>query len=304
MAVVIPVTTKGSIEWIEEDRFVETWGTFPTNPAMKAIGLVSPFEPHAGRILKENSYLPAHDDVDDLMKARNMQVGGELSGKFSYYPQDWNLLQYATGDAAGLDATVDSLSLLSFVDNQYTVIKGSMITEYTINIPAEDWVKIDVSYIAGDVADPSGVDPTGAGSHASEAAGDPFLWAGLENLFFDGSDTPTTAFTDVVGDITVSIKNDWDLPVHGDSTMWTKAAGPVLKSRSIDVSLGMIWADVESFWAIMKASTKQNLKFTLGSKTFIIKGLIVPELNLKQDPEDYIGETVNFASDRVDMVIS
>lgn len=303
MAVVVPVTTKGSIEWIGEDRFgANPWGTFPGTAAMKAIGLVSPFEPHVGRVLKENSYLPAHDDVTDLMKARNMQVGGEVSGKFSYYPQDWDLLPYATGDVAGLDATVDSLSFLSFVDDQYTAITGSMISEYTINIPAEDWVKIDVSYIAGDVADPSGVDP--ATSHAAEAAGDPFLWAGLTGLFFDDTATPTAAFTDVVGDITVSIKNDWDLPVHGDSTMWTNAAGPVLKSRSIDVSLGMIWADVESFWAIMKASTKQNLKFTLGSKTFIIKGLIVPELNLKQDPEDYIGETVNFASDRVDMVIS
>jgi hypothetical protein len=269
---------------------------------MKVIGLVSPFEPHYGRVLKENSYLPAHPDVNDLMKSRTLQVGGELSGKFSYYPQSWDLIEYATGDAAGLDATVDSLSLLSFVDSQYTLIKGAMITDYTINIPAEDWVKVDVSYIAGDVADPSGVDP--ALSHAAEAAGNPYLWSGLSALKFGSADPPVSDFTDIVGDMKLSIKNDWELPVHADSTMWTKAGGPVLKKREIEVSLHMTWADVESFWDIMKDSTKQNLKFTLGGTTFTVKGLIVPELNPKQDPEDYINETVTFETDRVDLVMA
>ena len=305
MTVVIPIATKGSIEWKEEDRFVGgDWGSLQATPAMKAIGLVSPFDPHYGRVLKENSYLPAYEDVDDLMKSRTLQVGGEVSGKFSYYPQNWDLIEYATGDAAGLDATVDSLSLLSYVDSKYTLITGAMVTDYTINIPAEDWVKVDVSYIAGDVADPSGVDPAAAGTHASEAAGNPFLWSGLSALKFGSADPPVSDFSDIVGDIKLSIKNDWDLPVHGDSTMWTKAGGPILKKRTLEVSLGMTWADVDSFWSIMKASTKQNLKFTLGAKTFTVKGLIVPELNPKQDPEEYIGETVSFATDRVDLVIA
>ena len=303
MAVVIPVSTKGSIEWLEEDRLGGggTWGTLQS-AAMKVIGLVSPFDPHYGRKLVENSYLPAFPDVTDLMKTRTLQVGGELSGKFSYYPQSWDLIEYATGDAAGLDSTVDSISLLSYLDAQYTLTTGAMITEYVINIPVEDWVKVDVSYIAGDVADPSGVDP--ALSHASEAAGDPFLWSGLSDLKFGSADPPVSDFTDIVGDMKLAIKNAWDLPVHGDSTMWTNAGGPVLKSRSIEVSLHMTWADVESFWDIMKASTKQNLMFTLGGKTFKVIGLIVPELNPKQDPEDYINETITFATDRVDLVIS
>jgi hypothetical protein len=303
MAVVTPVATKGSVEVLGEDRLgAGTWGSLLASGAMKAIGLVSPFEPHYARILKENTYLPAYADVNDLMKSRNLQVGGELTGKFSYYPQDWDLLEYATGDAAGLDATVDSLSILSFVDSKYTLTLGSMVTDYTIKIPVQDWVQIDVSYKAGDVADPSGVDP--ATTHAAEASGNPFLWSGVSNLKFDANDPPTTEFTDVVGEIILSIKNDWDLPVHGDSTMWTHAAGPILKSRKIEASLGMIWGNVDSFWDIMKASTKQNLRFTIGAKTFDVKGLIVPELNLTQNPEDYIGETINFVSDRVDLVMS
>ena len=299
MTVVIPVSTKGSVEWIEEDRFVGGgWGTFPTNPAMNAIGLVSPFDPHYGRKLTTNSYLPAHDDVEDLMKERTLQVGGELSGKFTYYPQNWDLIPYVTGDASGLDATVDSIALLSYLDGLYTATTGVMITDYTINIPAEDWVNIDVSYIAGDVADPSGADP--ASSHAAEAAGNPYLWSGLSGLKFGD---PVAAFTDVVGTIKLAIKNDWDLPVHGDSTMWTKAAGPVLKARHIEVSIDMVWESVNSFWDIMKDSTKQNLEFILGAKKFTVQGLIVPELNLKQDPEDYIGETITFATDRPDLVM-
>lgn len=302
MAVVIPVATKGSIEWIEEDRLIAgTWGTLPALATMKAIGLVAPFDPHYGRVLKTNSYLPAHDDVDDLMKERTLQTGGELSGKFSYYPQNWDLIEYATGSATGMDSTVDSISLLSYLDSKYTLTTGAMISDYTINIPVEDWVSVDVSYVAGDVTDPTAVDP--ATAHAAEAAGDPFLWSGLSALKFGSADPPDTDFTDIVGTIKLAIKNDWDLPVHGDSVMWTNAAGPVLKSRHLEVSIDMTWASVDSFWAIMKASTKQNLKFTLGSKTFTVKGLIVSELNPKQAPEDYIGETVTFATDRPDLVI-
>jgi len=303
MTVIIPVTSKGSVEWIEEDRLGGggTWGTFPTAPTMKAIGLVSPFDPHYGRTLKTNAYLPAHDDVDDLMKERTLQVGGDLSGKFTYYPQNWDLIEYATGSATGMDATVDSISLLSYLDGLYTPITGTMLTEYTINIPTEDWVNVDVSYIAGDVADPSAVDPAAGGSHAPEAGTDPFLWSGISGLKFGA---PAAAFTDVVGAIKLSIKNDWDLPIHGDSSMWTNAAGPVLKSRHLEVSIDMVWESVNSFWDIMKASTKQNLEFTLGSKAFTVQGLIVPELNLKQDPEDYIGETITFATDRPNLVMA
>jgi hypothetical protein len=303
MTVVIPVTEKGSLEWLEEDRLgAGTWGSLLAAGTMKAIGLVSPFSPHYGRILKTNSYLPAHDDVSDLMKTRTLQVGGELSGSFSYYPQNWDLIPYATGDPSGVDASVDSISLLSYVDAKYTLITGVMITDYTINIPASDWVKVDVSYIAGNVADPSGVDP--AVTHAAEGAGDSFLWSGLSGLKFGAADPPVTDFTDILGDIKLSIKNSWDLPVHGDSTMWTKAGGPVLKKRDIELSFGITWANVDSFWDIMKNSTKQNFKFTLGAKTFTVKGLIVPELNLKQDPEDYINETITFATDRPDLVMA
>lgn len=303
MAVVIPVAEKGSVEWLKEDRFgAGTWGTLLASGAMEAIGLVNPFDPHYGKILKSNSYLPAHDDVDDLMKQRTLQVGGELSGSFSYFPQNWDLIEYATGSATGVDATVDSISLLSYVDSKYTLITGTMLVDYTINIPAEDWVSVDVNYMAGEVADPSGVDP--ATTHASEAAGDSFLWSGLSALKFDANDPPTTDFSDVVGDIKLSIKNDWDLPVHADSTMWTKAAGPVLKKRDIELSIDMTWQSVDSFWDIMKNSTKQNMKFTLGGTTFTVKGLIVSELNLKQDPEAYIGETITFKTDRPDLVMA
>jgi hypothetical protein len=303
MTVVIPVSTKGSVEWLEEDRLgAGTWCTLLASGAMKSIGLVSPFEPHYGRKLLTKSYLPAYDDVDDLMKERTLQVGGELSGKFTYYPQNWDMIPYATGDASGCDATVDSISILSFLDDKYTLITGAMITDYVITIPKEDWVTVDVSYIAGDVADPSGVDP--ATTHAAEAAGDAFLWAGLSTLKFGPADPPVTDFSDIVGTIKLAIKNDWDLPMHADSTTWTKAAGPVLKSRHIEVSLDMTWESIDSFWDIMKNSTKQNFKFTLGGKTFLMKGLIVSELNLKQDPENYIGETITFATDRPDLVMS
>ena len=98
-------------------------------------------------------------------------------------------------------------------------------------------------------------------------------------------------------------KPDVELPKDVDSTMWTDTGGYNVKIASMSVSLELGWIDM-SFYDLVKASTKQNLKFTLGSKTFLVKGLIFPEFNPEIKPDDLMGQVVTAVMDQPDLTIT
>jgi hypothetical protein len=197
---------------------------------------------------------------------------------------------------------VDSLSFLRYLDGEYTIISGVMLTEYTMNIPQSDFAEVKVSFKAGDITDPSGVDPIGTGAHATEIVDDPFLWGDLSDLRFGSVNPPTELLTQLLGDVKLTIKNEVDIPPINSSVMFSYAGQPVMNTREVEFSLEFTWANIAAFWDIMKNSEQQYFTYSLGGRTFIIKRLLVPELNLKQDPEDYIGETITFRAYIPDMV--
>lgn len=302
--VTVPITDKGSLEWIPELRFTTgEFGTFPTNPAMLSAGLVADFTVHSDKKLKSNTYLRSFTDVAKLTRQRTLPTGGAVTGSFTYYPQNWDIIPYIVGSGSTFTSNVDSISLLQFLDGKYTIISGVMLTDYTVNIPESDFVSVEVGFVAGDITDPSGVDPIGTGSHASENVGDPFLWQELADMRFGSTNPPTEELTQILGDVKLSIKNNVTMPAINSSVMFSYAGVPMLDRRDVELSLGFTWESVDAFWSIMSNSSKQYFSYSLGGKTFIVKRLIVSELNLKQDPDDYIGETVTFASDRADMVM-
>jgi hypothetical protein len=298
-----PATDKGALEWIPEKRLTTgEYGTFPTNPTMLPIGLISDFTVHADRKLKSKTYLRAHQDVAELAQLRTLPTGGTVEGSFTYYPQNWDLLPLIVGSSSTFTSEVDSLSFLRYLDGEYTIISGVMLTDFTQNIKKSDFVAIDVSFKAGDISDPSGVDPIGTGTHAAEDTADPFLWQDLADLRFGSTNPPTEVLTQVLGDIKLSIKNEIDIPPINSSVMFSYGGQPVLKKREVELALDFTWESVDAFWAIMKNSEQQYFSYSLGGQTFIIKRLLVPELNQKQNPEDYIGETVTFKAYIPDMV--
>ena len=301
--VALPATDKGALEWVPEKRCTTGgFGEFPTNPTMLSIGLISDFTLHADRKLKGNTYLRAHENVAALPRLRTLPTGGTVEGSFTYYPQDWNLLPLIVGSSSTFTSEVDSLSFLRYLDGDYTIISGVMLTSFTQNINKSDFVAIDVTFKAGDISDPTTDDPIGTGAHATEDTSDPFLWQDLADLRFGSTNPPVEELTQVLGDVKVSIKNEVDMPPINSSVMFSYAGQPRMNKREVELSIEFTWESVDAFWTIMKNSERQYFSYSLGGRTFIIKRLLIPELNLKQNPEDYIGETITFKAYIPDMV--
>ena len=303
MAIKTPITGTRSIEYVEE----ATYGTQPTDPTLLWLGLVNPFSPPIKRTMEEVRYLSAAGATKTLHNVRNVQVGGELGASFTYKVQDWDLVKYITGSASGLADDIKSISLVQGIEiasaMKYTVYKGCVLSKWSLTLPKSGIATADVDVVIGDVADPSAVDPAGLGTHASEVAGNPFIWEDITDLKMDANDPPTTAIAHNVGDIKLEITNDVELPKDVDSTMWTDTGGYNVKIASMSVSLELGWIDM-SFFDLVKASTKQNLKFTLGGKTFSVKGLIFPEFNPEIKPDDLMGQVVTAVMDQPDLTIT
>lgn len=291
----MPISGAKAIEYVEE----ATYGTTPTDPAMVWLGLVNPFSPHIAKEYEEARYLGAHDATDMLQKMRNMQVSGELTASLTYKPQDWTFIQYITGSATGLADTVDSISVVQYTDANWIIYKGGILTKWELKLPKEGIATVDVDIGFGDVADPTETDYIGAGSHASEAAGDPFMWEDTTDVKLND-----VAITHSVGEITLGITNDVEFPKDIGSTMWTRAEGGVVTKRELSVSLELTWVDIDTFFDIVKAGTKQTLKFTLGGKIFTISGLIFPEYNPEITPDNFIGETITAVTDKPNLVMA
>ena len=301
----MPISGAKAIEYVAEDSIGSgTYGVTPDNPTMKWLGLVNPFTPHIAKGYEEVRYLGAYDATDMLQKMRNMKVDGELTASLTYKPQDWDFMQYITGSTTGLSDSVDSLSIAQYTDEKWILYKGCMLTRWELTLPKEGIATVDVDMTIGDVADPTGTDFIGTGSHASESTDDPFLWEDITGLKMDSNDPPTTEIAHSVGDLTLSITNEVELPKDISSTKWTRAEGAVVKKRDISVSMELTWVDIDSFFTLVKNGTKQNLQFTLGGKTFTIKGLIPPEYNPEITPDNFIGETVTFLMDQPDLTIA
>jgi len=124
----------------------------------------------------------------------------------------------------------------------------------------------------------------------------------LADLRFGSTNPPVEELTQVLGDVKLSIKNEVDMPPINSSVMFSYAGQPRMNKREVELSIEFTWESVDAFWTIMKNSERQYFSYSLGGRTFIIKRLLVPELNLKQDPEDYIGETITFKAYIPDMV--
>lgn len=305
-----PISGDKAIEYVEE----ATYGAPADDCTFLWCGLVNPFSPGIKSLLEETRFLSAKAATDKLQNYRNTQVGKELGASLTYYPQDWNLMEYITGisGTGSLSDTVKSIALLQKLGTNYYLYKGALLTKWGLSIPKVGRATVDVDMLIGDSEDPTTQDPiaaggslynAGGGAHASEAAGAQLTWADLTALKMDANADPVTSITHLVGDIKFEISNKIELPKDVDSTLFTKAGTGVVLSRTLSVSLELTWID-EAFYTLVKNATKQNLKFTLGGKTFLIKGLIFPEFNPEMKPDELVGQEVTAVMDSPSLTIS
>ncbi len=308
----MPLSGLKSIEFIEEGTFGTTPGP---NGNWSGFGvLVDKYDPTIKKNTESFKYLPAVEETSGLTKKRTQIVGGELSAPLSGKIQDFSFWKYILGNASTISNTVTSLSISEMIQQtddskRYIVTKGSVLESLKLSLPEEGIGGIDMSFIQADVAAPSDTDPTGTGDHASEDTSDALLWSEISDLCMDASTVPTTAIGHIIGDLNVEITRDIDMPKNINVTTWTKIAGPVLNSWDVAVGMRLTWIDVNDtalpkIHDIISASTKQNMRFTLGDRIMIIKGLLFTEWNPAIAPEEYIGQELSPETDNPDVILA
>jgi len=291
----MPISGLKAVEYIEETTFgdmpVGNWSWF---------GLVDKYDTPIKKDTESFKYLPDPDDTTGLTRKRTQVVGGTLEGSLSYYIQDFDFWKYAMGNASTLGNTLTGISVCETIEEtggtkKFIVAKGNAVKSIKLSLPADGIGKVDTSLVRVDVADPTDSDPTGGSDHASEDTSDALLWEELSDVCMDANSPPTTSIGHIVGDLSLEIVNDIDMPKDVDETTWTKIAGVVLNSRDINLGIRLTWVDVNDtvppkIHDIIKNSTLQNFRFTLGDRIAIITNLLFTEWNPALAPEEYLGE--------------
>lgn len=307
----MPLSGLKSVEFIEE----VTFGTTPENSNWSGFGvLVDKYDPTIKKNTESFKYLPVVDETSGLTKKRTQIVGGELSAPLSGKIQDFSFWKYILGNASTISNTVTSLSISEMIQQtddskRYIVTKGSVLESLKVSLPEEGIGSVDMSFIQADVAAPSDTDPTGTGDHATEDTSDALLWSEISDLCMDANTVPTTAIGHIIGDLNVEVTRDIDMPKNINVTTWTKIAGPVLNSWDVSLGMRLTWIDVNDtalpkIHDIISASTKQNMRFTLGDRIMIIKGLLFTEWNPSIAPEEYIGQELTPETDNPDVILA
>ena len=315
MAIKKPITGAKYVEYVAEDRNGSgTWGLKPANPALQWLGLVNEFIPPHKELYEETRYLGASTETHTLELNRNTNVGTELTASLKYIMQDWAFLEYITGSLTELSDTVDSVSMVAYLDNvtgeKWTVLTGGMLTKWALSVPESGLATVDVDMIFGEVDSLTSTDPKGTGSHATELSTAPYTWKGLSALYMDDTAVPSTSFLDIVGDIGLTITNDVEMPKGVDSTYATKGMGVNINKRTVEVSLDLTYTspNIATFQGYVTGHDKLNLKFTLGTATnyatVTVKGLKFPEWIAELKPSELVGQTVTAITDLPSMVIA
>jgi hypothetical protein len=308
MSVKNPITGAKYVEYIAEDRNVDgTWGVTPTTPTFKWLGLVEEFVPPFKELYENKRYLGASGETHALELQRNINVGTELTASLKYMMQDWDLIEFIAGATTGFSDTVDSISVVSYIDSKWTVLTGGMLTKWAMSVPESGIATVDVDLLFGDIRnlDPSSNDPS-ANGHADELATAPFVWKDITALKMDANDTPTTSFVDIIGDFGMTITNDVEMPKGIDSTYDTKGAGVAINKRDIEISFEIMYTSTHltTFRDLVANHTKQNLTFTLGGEVVTVKGLLFDEWIAELKPAELVGQRVTAITDLPSLTIA
>jgi len=308
-----PITGVKYVEYQAEDRNVDgCWGVLQeddlTLPIFKWLGLATEFVPPQKELYEETDYLGAATEEHTLELSRNTNVGAELKASLKYVMQNWDFMEYITGTPfTALSDTVDSVSVVAYIDGKWTVLTGGMLEKWGLSIPESGLATVDVDFMFGDADFLTSTDPiAGEGSHATELATAPYTWRGVDDLFMDNKAVPDTSFKDIVGDIGLTITSDVEMSKGVDSDYLTKGMGVTINKRKVEVSLDLTYTSpyISTFQALVANHTKQNLKFTLGAGTITVKGLLFPDWVAELKPGELVGQTVTSINDLSSMVIA
>ncbi len=237
-----------------------TYGTFPTNPAMNWIGVVSSCGPRADM----QSIMIPQVGTEDL---KYIIKGAEVyTVELEYGLQNSTFAKYATQSQGGGAGTIDkSLSLLFSAKlggqtgtENFLQLLGSRIGSFTLSTRIGELTRARSQVQGKAIPVPSATNPIGTGSFATDPATNP--WS-----FYDGGTNPITigAVNPDVREISVTFERNLErLHVLGQSQQ--KFLPP--KHRRITGNFTILWEDTNQY-TNLTSDTGVTISWILKSAT-------------------------------------
>jgi len=143
-----PISGRKYVEYTPENRNTTgTWGVMPNNPTLLWLGLVNEFTGTHKELHEESRNTGDSDETHTLELQRNTSVGAELTASLKYVMQDWDFIKYITGSEGGFSDTVDSISVVYYIDSEWRVLTGGILTKWNLTIPKFGIATVDTDIL-------------------------------------------------------------------------------------------------------------------------------------------------------------
>ena len=287
-----------TIEYIKETNF----GTLPTNPVMKWIGIVTDAKfTDKPKSFSTRYFTDADDTIVKSAAYKHIKTVMDAGIEIEYVPQDilGGFLGYALGGdettCTGLADGINSVTIGAIITggtDKYLTYKGCVIDEFTLSIPEDDVLKCSAKFTAADAAEPSATDYKGTGSNATESTDAMLTCDDVSDikLSVDNGTTWASA-TDIVREIELSISNKNVYLKDLASANSTHIAGVVNTGKDVKLGLELYYDDLDLLTQV-RALTQCGFKFTIDGKTFTLTGVQFPEYPLDVKPDEVIGDKI------------
>jgi len=287
------VGRQGVVEYIEE----VTFGTFPTNPAMKWLGLIQNFKLD---IIAENEdyrTLKASGATNKLAIEGNVTSGQTLNADIEYMVQNWDFFKWGLS-LTGAGTPTDTLASLSFelispdVTPKYAAFSGGVIDSINVEIPEKKAAVAKASLKFGHVKTTTNnpweaTTHIGSGSHASKASTAPIAFSAITTCTWGGS-----AFK--ASNIKFGYKNNLQDAIDADSTLSTKAAGFTPDARDFTFGCTIKKSAIDAIAALVVAGTPQTLILTISGATFTFLTAKIPKDTVELAPKGLTSLDIEF----------
>lgn len=287
-----------TIEYIKETNF----GTLPTNPVMKWIGIVTDAKfTDKPKSFSTRYFTEADDTIVKSAAYKHIKTVMDAGIEIEYVPQDilGGFLGYALGGdettCTGLADGINSVTIGAIITggtDKYLTYKGCVIDEFTLSIPEDDVLKCSAKFTAADAAAPSATEYKGTGSNATESTDSMLTCDDVSDikLSVDNGITWASA-TDIVREIELSISNKNVYLKDLASANSTHIAGVVNTGKDVKLGLELYYDDLDLLTQV-RALTQCGFKFTIDGKTFTLTGVQFPEYPLDVKPDEVIGDKI------------
>ncbi len=279
------------IEWHEEDEFAVELGD---DTSWNWFGISTSYSVDQGVESESITYLPEYGADNKLEKRTNVKLREMWSADISYHPQNFDLLQYWTGEDGGTSDDVDTLQFGEINESadpeEFRRLLGGVGDEFSISVEEDGVVEADGSLIFADSTEfetEDYVDDGAGGAHADEDATEPWTYDDLSNVQYDGTD-----MGGAVESVELTISNDIAEVRDTNVERGTQLSSLIPVDREITVDVQLTYDGFDMLDEV-RAYEEGDFEFTIADTTFVVGGVKFPEMPYEYTADDLVSDSLS-----------